>query len=399
MLLLHDHPPARLALEDGSVWRGYGFGAEGSRVGEVVFNTALTGYQEIITDPSYAGQIVVMTAPHIGNTGVNPEDDEAERPFLHGFVVREYSPVVSSWRATQPLGEWLAERNVIAIQDVDTRAITRRLREKGSLKGVISTESNRSDADLVDEARAWPGLDRVDMAQRVTCGEPYHWSRPTDAAWEFAVTDVEPRFHVVAYDFGVKRNILRRLAAYGCRITVVPAQTPAEDVMALNPDGVFLSNGPGDPAAVTYAIQATRALLGRVPIFGICLGHQILGLALGGRTYRLKFGHHGGNQPVKRLPSGRVAISAHNHNFAVDPASLPDEVEMTHVNLNDGCCEGLRSQTQAAFGVQYHPEAAPGPHDADDLFAEFIRLMEEWQVASGKWQVAGGGCVDQGRPR
>lgn len=375
-------PPARLVLEDGSVWHGYGFGAEGTRVGEVVFNTSMTGYQEIITDPSYAGQIVVMTAPHIGNTGVTPEDDEASRAFLRGFVVREYSPVVSNWRARNTLSAWLAEQGIVAIQGVDTRAITRRLREKGSLRGLITTDATRTDADLLEEVRAWPGLDGVDMVQTVTCAEAYHWTEPTADTWEFrqwqAHGDATPArpFYVVAYDFGIKRNILRRLTSHGCRVTVVPANTPAEEVLALNPDGVFLSNGPGDPSALPYAVEATRALLGRVPIFGICLGHQILGQALGGRTYRLKFGHHGGNQPVKYLRTGHVEISAHNHNFAVDPESLPPDVEVTHVNLNDGCCEGLRHTTLPAFSVQYHPEAAPGPHDADYLFAEFVRLMD-----------------------
>lgn len=373
---------ARLALEDGSLWRGRAFGARGAQVGEVVFNTSLTGYQEILTDPSYAGQIVVMTAPQIGNTGVNPDDDEARQPFLNGFVVRELSEGASNYRATTTLDEWLAARGVIGISEIDTRALTRRLRAGGSLKGVISTDATPSDAALVEQARTWPGLDGVDLVRRVTCDEAYHWAGATDAPWEFRqfrasdpAATPDGRLHVVVYDYGVKRNILRRLTTYGCRVTVVPALTPASDVLALEPDGVLLSNGPGDPSVVTYGVEAARQLMGRVPIFGICLGHQLLGQALGGRTYRLKFGHHGGNQPVKHLPTGRVEISAHNHNFAVDPKTLPPEIEVTHVNLNDGCCEGLRHKTLPVLSIQYHPEAAPGPHDADPLFDEFVHMM------------------------
>jgi carbamoyl-phosphate synthase small subunit len=374
--------PARLALEDGSLWPGTAFGAPGLvRPGEVVFNTSLTGYQEILTDPSYAGQLVVLTAPQIGNTGINPDDHEARCAFLSGLIVREASPRPANWRSTIDLGSWLADQGVPALAGIDTRALTRRLRSAGTQRGVLCTDPAPTDAELVQMARAWPGLDGVDLARSVTCAEPYPWAAPTDTAWEFrgwrdshsAAPDV--RFHVVAYDFGIKHTILRRLAAYGCRITVVPAATSAEDVLALHPDGVLLSNGPGDPAAVPYAAEAARALIGRVPVFGICLGHQILGLALGGTTYRLKFGHHGGNQPVKHLPSGRVEISAHNHNFAVDPDSLPPEVEVTHVNLNDGCCEGLRHRRLPVLSLQYHPEAAPGPHDADPVFAEFIQMM------------------------
>ncbi len=383
---------ARLALEDGSVWHGTAFGAPGTEFGEVVFNTSLTGYQEILTDPSYAGQIVVMTAPQIGNTGVNLEDDEARRVFLSGFIVRELSPTVSNWRATHSLDSWLRDQGRVGIAGIDTRALTRRLREGGTLKGVITTDAALSDDDLIEMARAWPGLDGVDLVQAVTCAAPYEWTTATDRVWEFATpvsrrsvlqyapTDIETDkpFHVVAYDFGIKHNILRRLAAFGCRITVVPAATPADDVLALAPDGVFLSNGPGDPAALPYTVGAARALLGKVPIFGICLGHQILGQAYGGTTYRLKFGHHGGNQPVKHLPTGRVEISAHNHNFAVDPATLPPEIEVTHINLNDQCNEGMRHREFPAMSIQYHPEAAPGPHDADPLFAEFVAMMVEW---------------------
>ncbi|MFN8501457.1 glutamine-hydrolyzing carbamoyl-phosphate synthase small subunit [Kouleothrix sp.] len=370
--------PALLALEDGTTWPGFALGAIGERAGEVIFNTAMTGYQEVLTDPSYYGQIVVMTAPHIGNTGVNLEDEESVKPWLAGFVVRAASPRVSSWRATAPLGEYLREHGIVGISDVDTRALVRHIREAGALRGVIS--SAEPDAErLVAAARGAPSMEGLDLVPHVTCAEPYHWAEPPAAEWAAkhpaGDADGAPALHVVAYDFGMKRNILRLMAERGCRVTVVPANTPAADVLALNPDGVFLSNGPGDPAAVTYAVASVRELLGKRPLFGICLGHQILGLALGGSTYKLRFGHHGGNQPVRFSDTGRVEISSHNHGFAVDDTTLPAGVEVTHTNLNDGCCEGLRAPDLRAFSVQYHPEAAPGPHDASYLFDQFVALM------------------------
>jgi carbamoyl-phosphate synthase small subunit len=377
-------PAARLALEDGSLWAGRGFGAAGTRVGEVVFNTSMTGYQEILTDPSYAGQMVVMTVTQIGNTGINPEDDESRDIFLRGFIVRELSPCVSNWRAEVSLSDWLLQKNIVGIERIDTRALTRRLREKGSLKGVLTTDGAPSDDELVEQARAWHGTSEIDLVQTVTCSEPYTWVEPSEERWiSTKAVPQTPRpdtYHVVAYDYGIKQNILRRLTSHGCRITIVPASTTAEEVLALQPDGVFLSNGPGDPAILDYAVKTTEDLLGKVPVFGICLGHQILGQAFGGKTYKLKFGHHGGNQPVKHLPTGRVEISAHNHNFAVDPDSLPKTIEVTHVNLNDGCCEGIRHTKLPALSIQYHPEAAPGPHDADPQFAEFLQMMAKGTV-------------------
>jgi carbamoyl-phosphate synthase small subunit len=378
--------PALLALEDGTTWPGQALGAIGERAGEVIFNTAMTGYQEVLTDPSYYGQIVVMTAPHIGNTGVNLEDEESVKPWLSGFVVRAASPRVSSWRATASIDDYLRQHGVVGITGVDTRALVRHIRDAGALRGVISS-AECDPAHLVETARHAPSMEGLDLVPQVTCAEPYHWApgiRDQGSGireWyphpDPRPLTTDPSFHVVAYDYGMKRNILRLLADRGCRVTVVPAQTPASEVLALDPDGVFLSNGPGDPAAVTYAIDSVRALLGKKPLFGICLGHQILGLALGGATYKLRFGHHGGNQPVRFADSGRVEISSHNHGFAVDPKSLPDGVEVTHVNLNDGCCEGLRARDLRAFSVQYHPEAAPGPHDASYLFDQFVALMKD----------------------
>ncbi len=373
--------PALLALEDGTTWPGAALGAIGERAGEVIFNTAMTGYQEVLTDPSYYGQIVVMTAPHIGNTGVNLEDEESAKPWLSGFVVRAASARVSNWRATASLDEYLRDHGVVGITGVDTRALVRHIREAGALRGVISS-ADPTPQRLIDAARAAPSMEGLDLVPYVTCAEAYHWAGGV-GSWELGVgipnsqLPTPNSFHVVAYDFGIKRNILRLLTERGCRVTVVPANTPAAEALALKPDGVFLSNGPGDPAAVTYGVKAVRDLLGKAPVFGICLGHQILGLALGGSTYKLRFGHHGGNQPVRFSDSGQVEISSHNHGFAVDPKSLPEGVEVTHINLNDDCCEGLRARDLRAFSVQYHPEAAPGPHDAAYLFGQFVDLMRQ----------------------
>lgn len=372
--------PALLALADGTLWPGVAFGARGERTGEVVFNTSLTGYQEILTDPSYHGQIVVMSQPHIGNYGTNPDDDESARAWAAGLIVRAASRTVSNWRADRSLDDYLRARGVAGMAEVDTRALIRHIRDHGAQNAALSS-TQPDPAHVLALARAAPDMNGLDLAREVTCAEPYHWAAGDGAGFEANGHPHHDRtYHVVAYDYGLKRNILRLLAAHGCRVTVVPAQTPPEDVLALRPDGVFLSNGPGDPAAVGYGIEAVRALLGRVPIFGICLGHQILGLALGGQTYKLKFGHRGGNQPVQHTPSGRVEISSHNHGFAVRAESLPPGVEVTHTNLNDGCVEGLRAPALRAFSVQYHPEAAPGPHDARYLFAEFTELME-----GGNW--------------
>lgn len=368
-------PYAKLVLEDGTVWHGEGFGRIGDTTGEIVFNTSITGYQEILTDPSYHGQIVTMTQPHIGNYGCTPEDDESDRVWAAGLVVRQLSPVVSNWRARQSLNDYMAERNIIGITDVDTRALVRHIRINGAMRSAISS-SDPDEARLLEMAQSSRDMNGLDLAQEVTCAEPYRWTEGRD--WwtpDQTVTNADT-YHVVAYDFGIKRNILRLLASRGCRITVVPATTSAADVLALQPDGVFLSNGPGDPAAVTYAIDSVKELLGEKPMFGICLGHQIMGLAFGGETYKMKFGHRGGNQPVQVEASGAVQISSHNHGFAVDAESLPSDVVSSHTNLNDQVCEGLSAPTYKAFSVQYHPESSPGPHDSDELFDKFITLME-----------------------
>jgi carbamoyl-phosphate synthase small subunit len=356
---------AILALEDGAVFEGRSFGAPGETAGEVVFNTSLSGYQEVLTDPSYAGQIVTMTYPHIGNCGVNWDDLESARPQVAGFVVREISTIASSWRASGGLHRYLAEAGVVGISEIDTRALTRHLRDHGAKRGVISTESDDPEM-LVAQARSGRSMLGADLARGVTCPEPY----------SVASSGAETAFKVVAYDFGLKRNIIRMLAASGCDVTVVPATTPAEEVLSLDPDGVFLSNGPGDPEACTYAVEASRTLMRERPTFGICLGHQILGLACGGRTYKLKFGHHGGNHPVLNLETQRVEITAQNHGFAVDPALLEDpQFILTHRNLNDGTVEGFRHRDLPVYSVQFHPEASPGPHDSHYLFRTFRDLM------------------------
>jgi len=377
MTLEPHRPPAWLALEDGSVYRGVSAGAPGETFGEVVFNTSMTGYQEVLTDPSYRGQIVLMTAPEIGNVGVNPEDDEAPRPACAGLVTRDASPFVSSWRARRSLGELLAEHRLPAVSEIDTRAVTRRLRLGGAMRGAISTEVT-DPQELVEKVRRSPGLVGRDLVREVTCEAPYEWDEP---GWvppeERARRQVPPAdLHVVAYDFGMKQSILRRLRDVGCRVTVVPAPTPAYKVLALDPDGFFLSNGPGDPAAVGYAVEAVGGLLaGGKPIFGICLGHQILGLALGGTTYKLRFGHHGANHPVRDLATGKVEITSQNHGFAVDVGSLAGRATLTHLNLNDRTVEGMRLEERPVFSVQYHPEASPGPHDSSYLFGRFAALL------------------------
>lgn len=368
---------AKLALENGVVFTGESFGAPGEITGEVVFNTSLSGYQEVFTDPSYAGQIVTMTYPLIGNYGVNPDDVESGRPQVAGVIVHEYFDFHSNFRATSSLGQWLREAGIIAIQGIDTRMLTRMLRTQGAMRGVLSTV-DLDDASLLAKVDASPRMAGLDLATRVTCAEPYSWNEvdATPFALTSPVTEEVRHFRVIAYDFGIKRNILRRLVSHGCDVTVVPAGTPASEVLAASPDGIFLSNGPGDPSAVTVAIKSVCELIGKKPIFGICLGHQILALALGGRTFKLKFGHRGGNHPVKNLLTGRIEITSQNHGFAVDPDSLdPAQIEVTHVNLNDQTNEGFRHRVLPLFSVQYHPEASPGPHDSDYLFREFVRLM------------------------
>jgi carbamoyl-phosphate synthase small subunit len=375
---------AILALEDGRVWRGRGFGAEAEVAGEVVFNTSMAGYEEILTDPSYCGQIVTMTYPLIGNYGINSEDLESRRPFAEGFVVKELSRVASNWRADESLDRFLKANRIPGISEIDTRSLVRHIRERGSMRGCLSTRKT-DEQSVVARARSSPEMAGQDLASVVTCKEPYVWTDDQASAYgsprllhPVRPGDVKSRglgFNVVAFDFGLKYNSLRSMAALGCRVTVVPAHTSAEEVARLRPDGIWLSNGPGDPEPLTGVVATLRTLIGRYPIFGICLGHQLLGLAMGGRTYKLKFGHHGGNHPVKDLKTGRIEITAQNHGFAVDPDSLPPECEITHINLNDGTVEGLRHRSLPVYSVQYHPEAGPGPHDAAHLFDEFIEVM------------------------
>jgi len=368
---------AVLALEDGTVFEGRSVGARTESSGEVVFNTAITGYQEIFTDPSYAGQIVALTYPQIGNYGANQWDSEAARPYIEGLVVREFSSIASNWRSQQHAEEFLAAANIPVAAEIDTRRLVRHLRTRGVMRGVLSPAGS-DPLELVEKARRIPSMAGLDLATRVSTRESYTWDQAVDACSpsEPVGRAAEPRFHVVAYDFGIKRNILRRLVYSGCRVTVAPALTSAEDVLALKPDGVFLSNGPGDPEPLQAQVANIRKLIGRLPIFGICLGHQLLGLALGGKTYKLKFGHRGANHPVLNKVTGRVEITSHNHGFAVDRESLNlNQIELTHENLNDGTLEGFRHRSHPVFCVQYHPEAAPGPHDSLYLFEDFMKLM------------------------
>jgi len=379
---------AILALEDGRIFRGHGYGHLGECQGEVVFNTSLTGYQKIATDPSYAGQIVVLTNPQIGNYGTNLADNESAKPYIEGLIVREFSAISSNWRSEQVTDEYMERYAVPVLAEIDTRALVRHLRTHGVMRGVISSTETDTDV-LVARARAIRKMDGTDLAKVVSTKSVYTFdefdgrNQTDDPYLAHAVvedSEVRKHHHVVAYDFGIKHNILRMLTREGCRVTVVPAETTADEVLGLKPDGVFLSNGPGDPEPVDYAVQAIREMMGRVPVFGICLGHQLCGLALGGKTYKLKFGHHGGNHPVRNNTTGKVEITAHNHNFAVDPDSInANEVELTHVDLNDNTLEGLRHKTLPLFSVQYHPEAAPGPHDSHYLFRDFRKMMEEWK--------------------
>jgi carbamoyl-phosphate synthase small subunit len=374
-------PSATLALEDGSVFEGRSFGASAERSGEVVFNTALTGYQEIFTDPSYAGQIVILTNPQIGNYGTNAADNESAHPFIEGLVVREFSGITSNWRSDEEAREFLRQHGIPVVSELDTRALVRHLRTRGVMRGVLSaleTNAETDSAKLVEKARRVPTMAGLDLASRVSTAKTYGWDKPVEpcSPSELVPPPAAPRFHVVAYDFGIKQNILRRLVQVGCRVTVVPALTSAGDVLALQPDGVFLSNGPGDPEPLQIQVDNVRKLIGKTPIFGICLGHQILGLAVGGRTYKLKFGHRGANHPVINKVTNKVEITSHNHGFAVDPDSLnASEVEITHMNLNDQTLEGFRHRSHPVFCVQYHPEAAPGPHDSHYLFDDFVKLM------------------------
>jgi len=370
---------AILALEDGTVFEGKSFGFPGEKAGELVFNTSMTGYQEVLTDPSYKGQIVIMTYPLIGNYGINEADIESRDPKVEGFVIKENSSLHSNWRADRSLSEYLIEHRIIGVEGMDTRALTKHIREKGAMKAVLSTEDFHQER-LIQKAKDSPGLIGRDLVKEVTCEKPYQWTERNDP--EFSLHNQPPStFHfrprVVVMDYGVKFNILRSLRDWGCEVTVLPASSPAEMVLSYQPDGILLSNGPGDPEGVPYAIETVRKLIGKKPILGICLGHQLLGLALGGKTFKLKFGHRGANQPVKDFETGKVAITSQNHGFSVDPDSLnPDEIELTQINLNDRTLEGMRHRKLPIFSVQYHPEASPGPQDTQSLFGEFVRMME-----------------------
>jgi len=379
----------RLVMEDGSEFAGYHFGAEGTRLAEIVFNTSLSGYQEILTDPSYKGQCVTFTHPHIGNTGINSGDMESDTVHLEAIVIRDYALTISNYRSETSLDAFLKENGVIGISGVDTREITRRLRNTGCLNGVVTTDMTTPVEELVAKTKEWTIVGK-DLISEVTCKEAYQYTEATAEEWEAGlVLRAKPsnakgngeKYKIVAYDFGIKTNILRRLAAFGCDITVVPASTPASEVLAMNPDGVFLSNGPGDPSAVPYAVDAAKEIVGKLPVFGICMGHQILGQAFGAKTFKLPFGHHGGNHPIRYMPTGRIEVSAQNHNFAVDPATLPEGVEVTHINLNDGTCAGMVYPAMKALSIQYHPEAAPGPHDADVCFEMYIDMIRESMAA------------------
>jgi carbamoyl-phosphate synthase small subunit len=387
---LTQDPEARaiLALEDGRVFKGRAAGARARRGGEVVFNTSITGYQEVFTDPSYSGQIVCLTYPHIGNVGTNLDDEESAKPYIEALVVREFSAAGSNWRSKESAQDYLERHHVPVIWDIDTRALVRHLRDVGALRGVVATDGTSAEK-LIADARALPTMAGLELASRVTSPKQYEWKRgsielggfgaPLEAKSQTSATsEGQSRYKVVAYDFGIKQNILRLLVDHGCEVTVVPAQTSGEDVLALKPDGVFLSNGPGDPEPIGYAVANIRKMLGRVPIFGICLGHQLCGLALGGSTFKLKFGHHGSNHPVQNLRTKKVEITSQNHGFCVDPDSLPaSDVEITHVNLNDHTNEGMRHRSLPFFSVQYHPEASPGPHDARYLFNDFMNMMNK----------------------
>jgi carbamoyl-phosphate synthase small subunit len=370
--------PAILALADGALFRGRSVGADGASAGEVVFNTAMTGYEEILTDPSYAGQIVTLTYPHVGNTGVNPEDVESKRIFAAGLVIRDLPRLASNFRASGDLSAYLRHAGVVGICDIDTRKLTRILREKGAQNGCIVAGAGADAADALGRARAAPSMAGLDLAKVVSCSEPYDWSASTWALGAGYGAAPSPRFHVVAYDYGIKHNILRMLAARGCRVTVVPAQTPAKDALARKPDGIFLSNGPGDPEPCAYAVSAIRTFLDAgTPTFGICLGHQLLGLAAGAKTLKMKFGHHGANHPVLDRDTGQVLITSQNHGFAVDPATLPSNARVTHVSLFDGTLQGFALTDKPAFCFQGHPEASPGPHDLGYLFDRFVKMMEK----------------------